>query len=52
MVAGYAASAIRREPRYADQAVREQLRRQQSLRRLPVRLREALGRRALDSRIS
>jgi glycosyltransferase involved in cell wall biosynthesis len=52
MVSGYVASAIRREPRYADAAVREHLRRQQSLRRLPLRLREALGRRALDSRSS
>jgi hypothetical protein len=46
MTAGYVAAAIRREPRCEDQAAREYLRAQQSLRRVPVRAREALGRRA------
>ena len=44
MLAGYAASALRRRPRYEDAAVRAWLRREQSLRRLPARVREALGR--------
>ena len=39
------AAATRRRPRIADELVREHLRRQQSLRRLPARAREALGRR-------
>jgi biofilm PGA synthesis N-glycosyltransferase PgaC len=43
---GYAAAALRRQPRYADPRVRAHLRRQQSLRQLPTRLREALGRMA------
>jgi len=45
MLWSYAAAAFRREPRYADEAVRRHLRRQQSVRRLPLRVREALGRR-------
>ena len=44
MLAGYAASALRRRPRYGDRAVRSWLRREQALRRLPARVREALGR--------
>jgi glycosyltransferase involved in cell wall biosynthesis len=44
MPLGYAVSALRRRPRYDDEAVRAWLRREQSLRRLPARAREALGR--------
>jgi biofilm PGA synthesis N-glycosyltransferase PgaC len=44
MVWGYATSAVRRSPRYPDPEVRAWLRREQSLRRLPRRAREALGR--------
>jgi hypothetical protein len=36
---------VRREPRYADARVRDELRRAQRLRELPLRAREALGRR-------
>ncbi len=45
MVVGYLGAVLRREPRCADPAVIEELRRQQALRSLPVRMREALGRR-------
>jgi hypothetical protein len=45
MLWGYAAAALRREPRLADPAARAELRRRQSLRSLPVRAREVLGRR-------
>jgi poly-beta-1,6-N-acetyl-D-glucosamine synthase len=45
MIAGYAAAAIRREPR-ADAAMRAKIRREQRLRVLPLRMREALGRRS------
>jgi glycosyltransferase involved in cell wall biosynthesis len=44
MVLGYAAAALRREDRCADTAVRAELRRSQSVRELPARLREARGR--------
>lgn len=44
MVHGYWAAAVRCSPRYHDREVREFLRREQSLRRLPRRAREALGR--------
>ena len=44
MIASYLAAALRREPRYGDPAVREYLRRQQSLRVLGSRALEALGR--------
>lgn len=44
MVAGYLRSAMARAPRYRDAAVRKLLRDEQSLRRLPRRVREALGR--------
>lgn len=44
MLWGFADAALRRERRYPDPAVRAYLRRQQSLRALPVRVREALGR--------
>ena len=44
MVWGYVRAAFRRTPRYADPEVRAWLRREQSLRRLPLRMREALGR--------
>jgi glycosyltransferase involved in cell wall biosynthesis len=46
MLWGYAAAAARREPRCEDVAVRSYLRRHQSVRNLPLRMREALGRRA------
>jgi biofilm PGA synthesis N-glycosyltransferase PgaC len=45
MLWGYAAAALRRAPRLADPAARAELRRRQSLRSLPLRAREALGRR-------
>jgi glycosyltransferase involved in cell wall biosynthesis len=44
MVGGYLKAAIGREARCPDRAVRAHLRREQSLRRLPLRLRESLGR--------
>jgi biofilm PGA synthesis N-glycosyltransferase PgaC len=50
MIAGYLTAAIRREPRCEDEGVRAYLRREQSLRRLPLRAREALGRRAPNAR--
>jgi glycosyltransferase involved in cell wall biosynthesis len=46
MIAGYAAAAIRRAPRCPDDAVRAYVRRQQALRNIPLRMREALGRRS------
>ena len=45
MIWGYASAGVRREPQIADPAVRAQLRDRQSLRRIPLRAREALGRR-------
>lgn len=45
MIAGYAAAAARREPRLRDPLVRAQIRDGQRLRVLPLRAREALGRR-------
>jgi glycosyltransferase involved in cell wall biosynthesis len=45
MLWGWAAAALRREPQYADARVREHLRSRQTLRYLPERAREALGRR-------
>ena len=45
MISAYGSAAARREPRCADPRVRAYLRRRQSLRSMPVRLREALGRR-------
>jgi glycosyltransferase involved in cell wall biosynthesis len=45
MVWGWASAALRREPQYADARVRERLRARQTLRNLPLRAREALGRR-------
>ena len=50
MIRGYVSAALRREPRCQDRAVVEQLRRQQSLRLLPTRVREALGRRPQSPR--
>lgn len=44
MVVGYAGAALAREPRCADDVVRESLRQRQKLRNLPDRAREALGR--------
>jgi glycosyltransferase involved in cell wall biosynthesis len=46
MVTSYLAATLRREPRYADLAVRRQLRQEQTLRKLPLRFRESRGRRA------
>jgi biofilm PGA synthesis N-glycosyltransferase PgaC len=45
MIWGYVSAALRREPRCADVEARVYIRRQQSLRRLPLRAREAVGRR-------
>jgi biofilm PGA synthesis N-glycosyltransferase PgaC len=45
MLWGYLGALIRREPRYGDEAVRNHLRERQSLRKLPLRMREASGRR-------
>jgi glycosyltransferase involved in cell wall biosynthesis len=42
MLWGYAGAAVRREERYPDPAVRAYLRRKQSIRALPLRLRQAL----------
>lgn len=46
MIWGYAFAAARRADRCGDEGVRSYLREQQRARRLPLRLREALGRRA------
>jgi glycosyltransferase involved in cell wall biosynthesis len=46
MVWGYGAAAVRREPRWRDDEAAAHLRDLQRLRALPVRAREALGRRA------
>jgi poly-beta-1,6-N-acetyl-D-glucosamine synthase len=46
MIAGYFSAALHREPRTEDEGLRRYVRRQQSIRRLPLRVREALGRRA------
>jgi glycosyltransferase involved in cell wall biosynthesis len=43
LIGGYVRSALAREPRYPEPAVREALRRRQRLRSLPLRLREARG---------
>ena len=45
MIWGYLDAAIKREPRLGDADARAYLRRQQSLRRLPSRAAEAVGRR-------
>jgi N-acetylglucosaminyl-diphospho-decaprenol L-rhamnosyltransferase len=45
MIWGYAAAAARRAPQLDDQAVRAELRARQSMRNVPRRAREALGRR-------
>jgi len=45
MIAGYAAAAVRREPRSDDVDARAYLRRQQSVRSLRLRSLEATGRR-------
>lgn len=45
MIWGYASAALRREPQCADVSARAYIRRQQSLRRLPLRVLEAMGRR-------
>ena len=41
---GFSSAVVRRKPRYPNRSVRESVRRQQSLRSLPQRRREALGR--------
>jgi glycosyltransferase involved in cell wall biosynthesis len=46
LLGGYLGSALRRAPAYQDGAVRAHLRSEQSLRRVPTRVREALGRNA------
>jgi cellulose synthase/poly-beta-1,6-N-acetylglucosamine synthase-like glycosyltransferase len=46
---GFASAATRREPRCEDAFVRAYIRRQQGLRELPLRMREALGRRAASA---
>jgi glycosyltransferase involved in cell wall biosynthesis len=46
MIAGYVNAAVRGGARYQDEDVRAYLREQQRLRRIPIRLREAFGRRA------
>ena len=43
MISGYLSAAARREPRCTDEPVRRYLRDQQRLSRVPLRLREALG---------
>jgi glycosyltransferase involved in cell wall biosynthesis len=45
MIWGYLLAAIRREPQCADTSARSYVRGQQSLRRLPLRVLEAMGRR-------
>jgi glycosyltransferase involved in cell wall biosynthesis len=45
MIVGYLQAAIHREPRLSDPTARAYLRRQQSIRRLPLRAAEAMGRR-------
>jgi glycosyltransferase involved in cell wall biosynthesis len=45
MLWGYAGAVLSRRPRYQDADVRAYLRRQQSVRHLPLRVRESLGRR-------
>lgn len=46
MIAGYATAWLRREERLSDRLARSYLRSEQSFRALPLRVREALGRRA------
>jgi glycosyltransferase involved in cell wall biosynthesis len=46
MISGYLGAALRGVPRCPDTEVRSFVRRQQSLRQLPLRMREALGKRA------
>jgi glycosyltransferase involved in cell wall biosynthesis len=45
MLRGYFGAALNREPRCKDEAIRAYVRQQQTLRNLPLRMREALGRR-------
>jgi biofilm PGA synthesis N-glycosyltransferase PgaC len=45
MIAGYVSAAVRREPRCSDPAAIAAARSQQGLRELPLRVREALGKR-------
>jgi glycosyltransferase involved in cell wall biosynthesis len=44
MLVGYAVAVVKRSERHEDRAVLEHLRRRQSMHRLPLRAREALGR--------
>jgi glycosyltransferase involved in cell wall biosynthesis len=46
LVSGFLGAALRRDPRCDDASVRAHLRREQSLWKLPVRMREAAGRRS------
>jgi biofilm PGA synthesis N-glycosyltransferase PgaC len=46
MLAGFVRAVLKRQPQCPDPAVRAHMRREQSLRRLPLRLRESLGRAA------
>jgi biofilm PGA synthesis N-glycosyltransferase PgaC len=46
LVGGFVGAALRRDPRCEDASVRAHLRQEQSIRKLPVRMREAVGRRA------
>jgi glycosyltransferase involved in cell wall biosynthesis len=50
MIWGYCASALQREPVLADERVRAEVRRTQRLSDLPLRAREALGRRVIPTR--
>jgi hypothetical protein len=45
LIGGYLGAALRRDTRCEDASVRAHLRQEQSLRKLPVRMREAAGRR-------
>ncbi len=45
MIWGYVEAALKREPRCPDVSARAYIRRQQSMRRLPLRVLEAMGRR-------
>jgi glycosyltransferase involved in cell wall biosynthesis len=50
LLLGYLAAAVRREPRCPDAAARRFLRKKQSLRHLPARMREANRKRELEGR--
>jgi hypothetical protein len=44
MIPSFLAARLRRQPRCADKAVRRRLRAEQSVRMLPLRIRQSLGR--------